>query len=168
MSTTSTRYELPPYTLRAHSTSAGQDEARTRIDGSLSCRLAGLILDQAPLLSQNGGAGRLSRYSESAEFRSRFRVVSMCMVQTRKSIAPSIANASGHTTRAWWTKEVMRPATEQNRSAPIAFRKPASCRKARRPMPEAASRAATARNPRIRGAIMLVSTDQAGSRHANP
>ncbi len=106
-------------------------------------------------------------YSKRAELDSRFRLVSMCMVQTRKIIAPSIENASGHTTNGWRTTEVVSPATEQNRSAPIALRKPVSRRKDWRPMTQATTRAATATNPRIRGAIMLISTNQAGSRHAS-
>jgi hypothetical protein len=105
-------------------------------------------------------------YCGKGEFNSRFRLVSMCMVQTRKIIAASIEIASGHTSRGWRTNEVVSPATEQNRSAPIAFLKPASLRNARCPTAQAASRAVTATNPRIRGAIMLISTDQAGSHHA--
>ena len=101
------------------------------------------------------------RYSETGEFKSRFRCASMCMVHTRKIIAPSIEIASGHTTRGFRTNEVVSPATEQNKSAPIAFLKPASLRNAGRPMAQAAKRAATATNPRIRGAIML-GFDRAG------
>jgi hypothetical protein len=106
------------------------------------------------------------RYSDRGEFKSRFRLVSMCMVQTRKIIPASIEIASGHTTSGCRTNEVVSPATEQNRSAPIAFVKPASLRNTRCPTAQAASRAATATNPRMRGAIMLVSTDQTATRHA--
>ena len=108
------------------------------------------------------------RYSERGKFDSRFRLVSTCMVQTRKIIAPSIEIPSGHTTKGCRTNEVVSPASEQNRSAPIAFRKPASLRNARCPMAQAARRAAIATNPRIRGAIMLVWTDQGRRRHALP
>lgn len=132
------------------------------------CRLiadSGLAHLAATAHRQSAGGKAPLRYSERGEFKSRFRLASMCMVQTRKIIAPNIENASGHTTRGWRTNEVASPATEQNRSAPIAFRKPASLRNARRPITQAATRAATATNPRIRGTIMLISTDQGASRH---
>jgi hypothetical protein len=66
-------------------------------------------------------------------------------------MAPSIEIASGHTTSGSRTNEVVIPATEQNSSAPIAFRRPASLRNAWHPMAQATRRAATATNPRIRG-----------------
>jgi hypothetical protein len=96
----------------------------------------------------------------------RLRLPSTCIVQIRKSIAPSIDTPRGHTTSGARVKEVASPAREQNSSAPIAFRKPGSLRKSRCPIAEAATRAATATNPRMRGAIMFLSTDRLGSRHA--
>lgn len=95
----------------------------------------------------------------------RLRLHSTCMVQIRKNIAPSIDAARGHTTSGARVNEVASPATEQNSSAPIAFRKPASLCNARCPIAEAARRAATATNPRIRGAIMLCWTGRFGNRH---
>jgi len=78
-------------------------------------------------------------------------LLSACMLQTKKIMALNIIIARGHTITGVLTNEVVRPAIEQNSKAPIAFLKPASLRNARRPMTEAARRAATATNPRIRG-----------------
>ena len=90
---------------------------------------------------------------------------STCIVQIRKTIAPSIDAARGHTTSGVRITEVASPAREQNSRALIAFRKPASLRKAWCPIAEAARRAATAKNPRIRGAIIRVSTFERAIRH---
>lgn len=95
-----------------------------------------------------------------------FRLFSTCTVQIKKSSAPTIDIARGHTTRGARVNDVTRPAAEQNSSAPIAFRNPAFPRKARCPMAEAAKRAAMATNPRIRGPIMLFLTDRVRGRHA--
>lgn len=71
-------------------------------------------------------------------------------------MALNINIARGHTITGVLTNEVVSPAMEQNSKAPIAFLKPTSLRSARRPMTEAARRAATATNPRTRGVIILV------------
>jgi hypothetical protein len=94
------------------------------------------------------------------------RLFSTCIVQIKKIIAPSIDTARGHTTSGARVNEVTSPAAEQKMSAPIAFRKPAPLRNARCPIEEAARRAATATNPKIRGPSMPFSTDRAGGRHA--
>jgi hypothetical protein len=95
----------------------------------------------------------------------RLRLASMCKVQIRKTMVPSIDTARGHTTSGARINEVTSPASEQNSSAPMAFRKPASLRKDRCPIAEAARRAATATNPRMRGAIILPLTGRVRSRH---
>jgi len=77
----------------------------------------------------------------------------------------SIDTARGHTTSGARINEVTIPTSEQNSSAPIVFRKPASFRKARCPIAEAARRAATATNPRMRGAIILLLTARVRIRH---
>src|SRR5581483_1514996 len=106
-----------------------------------------------------------NRFCDSQVYE-RLRLLSMCIVQIRKTIAPSIDAARGHTTSGARINEVTSPATEQKSSAPIAFRKATSLRKARRPIAEAARSAATATKPRMRGAIMLLLTNRFGSRHA--
>ena len=120
----------------------------------------------SPEFYESSKRGHWKLRAHSSHVHKRLPWLSTCIVQIRKTIAPSIDTPRVHTTSGARIKEVTSPATEQNSSAPIAFRKPASVRKARCPIAEAARRAATATNPRMRGAITLLLTDRVGSRHA--
>ena len=82
------------------------------------------------------------------------RLASLCIVQTRKIIAPSIAIPSGQITIGIRVYDVAVAAAAQNSKEAIALRSPGSAVKARRPSSAAAMSVAIAMKPRIRGTIM--------------
>ena len=78
------------------------------------------------------------------------------MVQIRKAMAPSMANATGQITTGALVNEVAMPPTEQKISAAIALRNPWSTNNVRRPTTAAVSRLPRAINPNRRGIIIHI------------
>jgi hypothetical protein len=81
---------------------------------------------------------------------------SMWIVHRRKTIAISIATASGHIMNATLVNDVAVPAAAQKRREPITLRRPELARNAWRPNTEAAIKVASATKPRIRGMIIVL------------
>jgi hypothetical protein len=79
------------------------------------------------------------------------RLRSTCIVQTRKTIAISMENASGQTIYGVLVSELAIAAADQKSIAPIALHRPRSCRKDRLSSTAANTRLANAISPRIGG-----------------